>query len=93
MTVCAVPSSSMHRHDGARCGMESGPLNLSYTPTVRNSSDSPRGTSSCGRKNPNLSPPVSIDSAKATETSVPSPVWSVVISAAVKLFGAELPSR
>jgi hypothetical protein len=60
---------------------------------VRNSSDCPRGTSSCGRKNPNLSPPVSMDVTRATETSVPSPVWSVVISAAVKLFGAEPPSR
>lgn len=75
MTVCAVPSSSMHRH-GSRCGMESGPLNLSYALAVRNSSVCPRGRSSCGRET-RASPPLSTDAASATEASVPSPVWSV----------------
>ena len=45
-----------------------------------------------GEEKPNRSPPVSMDVTKETETSVPSLVWSVVISAEVKLFGAELPS-
>ena len=70
ITVCAVPCSSMHRHDGSWWGMESGPLNFSYTPTVRNSFYCPRGRSSWGRKNPNCSPPVSMDVTKAMETSV-----------------------
>jgi hypothetical protein len=44
----------------ARTGHLPGPLTVSYTPTVRNSSDCPSGTSSCGRKNPNLPRPAGL---------------------------------
>ena len=52
----------------------------------------PRSDVKLRQVNPNLSPPVSTDLRKGTETSVPSAVWLVAIGASVKLSWIELPS-
>jgi hypothetical protein len=91
ITVCAVPCNSILLHDGGRCGTVSGPLSLSYIPTVVNCPDCPEKTLAWGRKKPNRWAPASVVVSKGTETSIPSAVSSVAISEDLKLTAPETP--